>query len=288
MLTEAQKQTYKDQGFVLIPQVIGAEKIAAMVVELEKWIEESRDHNKNYGSTRNGKARFDLEPGHSAEHPKLRRISNPVDISQAYRDVLFEGPAIEAAVDVLGPNVKFHHCKLNIKLPGMVTRVDYHQDHPFDVHTNDDHVTLLVLLDDMTEANGCLRIVSGSHLWPQYSHYKGDEFVGKVDAEAQAMCEASATKLEGRAGDICLMNTWCLHGGTSNLSKNSRRLLICDHTAADNYPLMEPQVPSDFTGKIVAGKASRIARFRAGQVEMPYLYESDSFFGAQGQDKEQD
>jgi ectoine hydroxylase-related dioxygenase (phytanoyl-CoA dioxygenase family) len=288
MLTEAQKQTYKDQGFVLIPQVIGAEKIAAMVVELEKWIEESRDHNKNYGSTRNGKARFDLEPGHSAEHPKLRRISNPVDISQAYRDVLFEGPAIEAAVDVLGPNVKFHHCKLNIKLPGMVTRVDYHQDHPFDVHTNDDHVTLLVLLDDMTEANGCLRIVSGSHLWPQYSHYKGDEFVGKVDAEAQAMCEASATKLEGRAGDICLMNTWCLHGGTSNLSKSSRRLLICDLTAADNYPLMEPQVPSDFTGKIVAGKASRIARFRAGQVEMPYLYESDSFFGAQGQDKEQD
>jgi hypothetical protein len=84
------------------------------------------------------------------------------------------------------------------------------------------------------------------------------------------------------------MNTWCLHGGTSNLSKNSRRLLICDLTAADNYPLMEPQVPSDYTGKIVAGKASRIARFRAGQVEMPYLYESDSFFGAQGQDEEQD
>jgi ectoine hydroxylase-related dioxygenase (phytanoyl-CoA dioxygenase family) len=288
MLTEAQKQTYKDQGFVLIPQAIGAENIAAMALELEKWIEESRNHKKNYGSTRNGKARFDLEPGHSAEHPKLRRISNPVDISQAYRDVLFEGPAIEAAVDVLGPDVKFHHCKLNIKLPGMVTRVDYHQDHPFDVHTNDDHVTLLVLLDDMTEANGCLRIVSGSHLWPQYSHYKGDEFVGKVDAEAQAMCEASATKLEGKAGDICLMNTWCLHGGTSNLSKNSRRLLICDLTAADNYPLMEPQVPSDYTGKIVAGKASRIARFRAGQVEMPYLYESDSFFGAQGQDEEQD
>jgi len=288
MLTEAQKQTYKDQGFVLIPQAIGAENIAAMALELEKWIEESRNHKKNYGSSRNGKARFDLEPGHSAEHPKLRRISNPVDISQAYRDVLFEGPAIEAAVDVLGPNVKFHHCKLNIKLPGMVTRVDYHQDHPFDVHTNDDHVTLLVLLDDMTEANGCLRIVSGSHLWPQYSHYKGDEFVGKVDAEAQAMCEASATKLEGRAGDICLMNTWCLHGGTSNLSKNSRRLLICDLTAADNYPLMEPQVPSDYTGKIVAGKASRIVRFRAGEIEMPYLYESDSFFGAQGQDEEQD
>ena len=284
MLTAAQKQTYLDQGFVLIPQAISANKIAAMAEELQGWIEESRDHNKNYGATRNGKSRFDLEPGHSKQHPKLRRINNPVDISQAYRDVLFEGPAVEVAVDVLGPNVKFHHCKLNIKLPGMVTRVDYHQDHPFDVHTNDDHVTLLVLLDDMTEANGCLRIVAGSHLWPQYSHYKDDQFVGKVNEEVQAMCEATATKLEGKAGDICLMNTWCLHGGTSNLSQNSRRLLICDLTAADNYPLMEPQVPSEHTGKIIAGKSSRIARFRSGEVEMPYHYESDSFFGAQGQD----
>lgn len=288
MLTEAQKQTYLDQGFVLIPGAISADKIAAMGKELQSWIEESRNHEKNYGTMLNGKARFDLEPGHSKEHPKLRRINNPVDISQAYRDVLFEGPAVDAAVDVLGPNVKFHHCKLNIKLPGMVTRVDYHQDHPFDVHTNDDHTTLLVLLDDMSEANGCLRIVAGSHLWPQYSHYKDNVFVGKVDAEAQAMCEASAMKLEGKAGDICLMNTWCLHGGTSNLSQNPRRLLICDLTAADNYALMAPQVPSEYTGKIVAGKASRMARFRSGEIEMPYHYESDSFFGAQGQDQDQD
>ena len=284
MLTTAQKQTYLDQGFVLIPQAISADKIAAMVDALQGWIEESRHHDKNYGATRNGKSRFDLEPGHSKEHPKLRRISNPVDISQAYRDVLFEGPVVEVAIGVLGPNVKFHHCKLNIKLPGMVTRVDYHQDHPFDVHTNDDHITMMVLLDDMDEANGCLRIVSGSHLWPQYSHYQGDEFVGKVNAEAQAMCEATATKIEGKAGDICIMNTWCLHGGTPNLSPHSRKLLICDLTSADNYPLMEPQVPSEYTGKIIAGKASRIARFRSGEVEMPYHYESDSFFGAQGQD----
>lgn len=284
MLTTAQKQAYLDQGFVLIPQVIRADKIAAMAEELQGWIEESRNHDKNYGTTVNGKSRFDLEPGHSKEHPKLRRINNPVDISQAYRDVLFEGPAVAAVVDVLGPNVKFHHCKLNIKLPGMVTRVDYHQDHPFDVHTNDDHVALLILLDDMTEANGCLRIVPGSHLWPQYTHYKDNQFVGKVDEEAQDMCEALAIKVEGKAGDICLMSTWSLHGGTSNLSKNSRRLLICDLTSADNYPLMAPQVPSEYTGKIVAGKSSRIARFRSGQVEMPYHYESDSFFGAQGQD----
>jgi len=283
MLTQAQIETYAHDGFVVVTKVIPIEKLKAMKTELDIWIEESKDHKENYGETPNGKARFDLESGHCAETPKLRRVANPVDISQAYRDVLFEGPAVEAVADLIGPNVKFHHCKLNIKLPGMKTRVDYHQDQSFDPHTNDDHLTLLVLLDAMNEENGCLRILKGSHQGPRYSHYKEDEFVGKAEEEVQETCRRDASKVEGKAGDICLMNTWCLHGGTANLSQNSRRMLICDLTAADNYPLMPPMVPSIYTGRIVAGKATRQVRFREGEFELPKHYTSDSFFGAQGQ-----
>jgi ectoine hydroxylase-related dioxygenase (phytanoyl-CoA dioxygenase family) len=283
MLTKAQVETYTRDGFVIIPKAISSDKLQAMRDELDKWIEESKSYKDNYGKTPNGKARFDLEKGHCAENPKLRRVANPADISQAYRDVLFEGPAVKAVVDLIGPNVKFHHCKLNIKLPGMKTRVDYHQDQPFDVHTNDDHLALLVLIDDMNEENGCVRILKGSHNGPRYSHYERDEFVGKVDEDIQKKCRRYATKIEGKAGDICLMSTWCLHGGTANLSQSLRRMLICDYTTADNYPLMQPIVPSEHTGRIVAGKATRQVRFREGVLELPKHYESDSFFGAQGQ-----
>tara|TARA_B100001123_G_C15194161_1_gene980653 strand:+ start:393 stop:1268 length:876 start_codon:yes stop_codon:yes gene_type:complete len=283
MLTKEQVKTYVRDGFVIVPKVISSDKLQAMRDELNKWIEESKNYRDNYGDTPNGKARFDLEGGHCAENPKLRRVANPADISQIYRDVLFEGPAVKAVVDLIGPNVKFHHCKLNIKLPGMETRVDYHQDQPFDLHTNDDHLSLVVLIDDMNEKNGCLRILKGSHKGPRYSHYEGDEFVGKVDEKVQKECRRNASKIEGNAGDICLMNTWCLHGGTENLSQNIRRVLICDYTAADNYPLMDAIVPSEYTGKIVAGKATRQVRFREGVLELPKHYKSDSFFGAQGQ-----
>ena len=283
MLTKEQVKTYIRDGFVIVPKVISSDKLQAMRDELNKWIEESKNYKDNYGDTPNGKARFDLEGGHCAENPKLRRVANPADISQIYRDVLFEGPAVKAVVDLIGPNVKFHHCKLNIKLPGMETRVDYHQDQPFDLHTNDDHLSLVVLIDDMNEKNGCLRILKGSHKGPRYSHYEGDEFVGKVDEKVQKECRRNASKIEGKAGDICLMNTWCLHGGTENLSQNIRRVLICDYTAADNYPLMDAIVPSEHTGKIVAGKATRQVRFREGVLELPKHYKSDSFFGAQGQ-----
>mgnify|MGYP006089040461 FL=1 len=287
MLTENQKNTYKQDGFVVIPKVISSKNLKAMQDELEKWIEESKKHNKNYGKTPNGKAQFDLEKGHSSTNPKLRRVANPTDISDAYRNVLFEGPAVEAVADLIGPNVKFHHCKLNIKLPGMEARVDYHQDHSFDPHTNDDHLTLLVLLDDMNEENGCLRVLKGSHLGPRYSHYKGDEYVGKVEEKVQIKCRNEATKIEGKAGDICLMHTWSLHGGTANLSKNPRRMLIADLTAGDNWPLMPPMVPSIFSGKTIAGKITRQVRFREAEFELPKHYKSDSFFGAQGQKSEQ-
>ena len=80
-------------------------------------------------------------------------------------------------------------------------------------------------------------------------HYKGDEYVGKVEEKVQIKCRNEATKIEGKAGDICLMHTWSLHGGTANLSKNPRRMLIADLTAGDNWPLMPPMVPSIFSGK---------------------------------------
>ena len=106
----------------------------------------------------------------------------------------------------------------------------------------------------------------------------------KKQEEIQEICRLQSIKIEGKAGDICLMNAWCLHGGTANLSQNPRRMLICDLTAADNYPLMQPIVPSVHSGKIVAGKATRKVRFRDGVYELPKHYESDSFFGAQGQE----
>ena len=58
----------------------------------------------------------------------------------------------DMVADLIGPNVKFHHCKINLKLPGARTEVAYHQDFAYTPHTNDDIVTALLFLDDIDEA----------------------------------------------------------------------------------------------------------------------------------------
>jgi hypothetical protein len=183
---------------------------------------------------------------------------------------------------LIGPDVKFHHCKLNMKLPGMGTYVGYHQDHPFDPHTNDDVAVALLMLDDTTLENGCLTVVPGSHR-ERYSHYRGDTFVGEIAAEHHADFDRRAVPIIGKAGDVCLQSTWMVHGGGPNRTDRPRRILICDYTAADAFWLLPPIVPSPHSGRIVRGKPTRIARFSAGTKELPQHYADDSFFGAQGQ-----
>ena len=45
MLTKAQIETYKQDGFVVVSQVISSDKIQAMKTELDKWIE-IKAHNE--------------------------------------------------------------------------------------------------------------------------------------------------------------------------------------------------------------------------------------------------
>jgi len=204
------------------------------------------------------------------------------DISEAYRNYLWDGRIADAVADLIGPDVKFHHCKLNIKLPGMATRVDWHQDHPYDPHTNDDMLAALTMLDDTSEANGCIRVVPSSHR-EHHSLFRDGVFVGKVDDAMAAEFERRSVPAEGQAGDVVFMHTWCMHGSAPNLADKPRRLLICDYTAADAFWITPPMVPSVHSGRVVRGKPSRVVRLKAGILEVPPHYEADSFFTVQGQ-----
>lgn len=283
MLSSRDIARFREQGYLVVPAVASREELEAMAADLDVWIEESRAHQRNWGPTPDGKARFDLEAGHDAARPKLRRVANPADISEAYRDFLWDGRIADIVAALIGPDVKFHHCKLNIKLPGMDTRVDWHQDHPFDPHTNDDMVTTLTLLDDMTEENGCLRVVPGSQR-ERYSHYRDGVFVGKAADDLAEDFSRRSVPIEGKAGDVCFMDTWTVHGSAPNRSARSRRLLICDYTAADAFWLTPPAVPSIHSGRVIRGTPTRLARLTATTLELPPRYEEDSFFGLQGQD----
>ena len=60
---------------------------------------------------------------------------------------------------LIGPNIRFHHGKVNSKLPGSGTEVKWHQDFPFEPMTTDDMITCLLFIDDVTLENGPLEVI---------------------------------------------------------------------------------------------------------------------------------
>ena len=50
-------------------------------------------------------------------------------------------------------------------------------------HTNDDVLAIGVMLDDMTEENGPLLIMPGSHKGPTYDHHSNGFFAGAIDPD---------------------------------------------------------------------------------------------------------
>ena len=282
-LSPEQVQHFHDEGYVIAQSGVDSTLMKAMDEELEKWIQESRSYKSNYGETVDGKARFDLEQGHTTQHPKLRRVANPVEISESYRSVLMDSPITDMVAQLIGPSIKFHHCKLNVKLPGMETVVYYHQDHSYDPHTNDDMLAILLMLDDATEENGCLKVVPKSHK-QRYSHFSNGKYTGTIDSSHYSDFDKRAVSVIASRGDVCFMHTWTVHGSRSNRSSTPRRILICDYTAADAYPLLSPALPSAYTGKVVRGEPSQFARLTNTELEMRTLYSEDSFFELQSQD----
>ena len=228
MLTDAQVERFWQDGCLVADDAVTAAQLAAMRAEIARWVEASRAHTEPFGPpTIDERPRFDMGAEHSAERPALRRVNNPSDISAAFREVMQDGAMVDMVADLIGPNVKFHHCKINLKLPGSHTEVGYHQDFAYTPHSNDDVVTALLMLDDMTLENGCLQVVPGSHRGPVHSLFDGERFTGFIAPAVVAELKADEVPITGRAGSVCLMHTRLAHGSDANRSTRPRRRYIC-------------------------------------------------------------
>jgi len=281
MLSNEQKAEFWDSGVILIASAYSAKALEPLRQQQQRWIDESRQHDGPFGRMSDGRPRFDVEPGHGADNPALRRVASPEEISAEYLGLLQGGPMLEAVADLLGDNLRFHHAKLNSKLPGSGTTVKWHQDFTFDPHSNDDCITALLFFDDITPDIGPLRVVPGSHRGPLYSLWQDGKFTGVVADEVAASCEARAIECLGPAGSLCLMHTRSLHASAENQTTRSRTLYIATLTAADAIPLAPCAVPSIYAGSIVHGRNPGRIRSIAFDMENPEVPAGASFFDQQ-------
>jgi hypothetical protein len=87
MIEQAQIEQFQRDGFLVVEGVLSLNDVAALQHDFDQWVEESRSHDQGWGATLDGRARFDLEGDHRPDHPSLRRVSSPTEISPVYERV---------------------------------------------------------------------------------------------------------------------------------------------------------------------------------------------------------
>lgn len=284
-LNQDQIDQFWRDGFLVVEDVVEPNLLKSLQDDFTAWVDESREHSENYGDTMDGRPRFDLEPGHRPDKPGLRRVNAPVEVSHAYFEAMTSSRMTDCVADLIGPNVKFHHSKINSKQPGGGTAVKWHQDFPFTPHSNDDVVTALLMVDDVTDDNGPLEVVAGSHKGPIHGLWHDGVFTGAIADAAADDCQSKAVRCLGPAGSVCLMHTRLLHGSAPNLSENPRTLFICVYSAEDAIPISPNPMPTEFQGLIVKGEQTNRVRSIPYEIDLPQLPTTASFFDQQAKHK---
>ncbi|HAD27694.1 MAG TPA: restriction endonuclease subunit S [Rhodobacteraceae bacterium] len=283
MLTQKQKDQFWREGVLVVEDAVTSDQLADLRGVFADWVEESRGQTDDYGETMDGRPRFDLQPGHSAAIPGLRRVQSPEEVSDVFANTMRAARTVDMCVELIGPALRFHHGKVNSKMPGTATAVKFHQDFPFQPMTNDDIITCLLFLDDVTLENGPLEVVPGTHKGPIYSHWHGGRFTGAVADSVKDEHIGNLVKCTGKAGSVCLMHARLLHGSAPNKSDKPRTLYITTYYAEDAIELSPNHLPSRLTHEIVRGEASGRVRCTPYNLELPEVPTDTSFFAQQEQ-----
>ena len=264
-LTINQIKEYDEKGFLSIESFVRNDWLSDLKKITYEMIEESRKVKE----TNN---KFVVECNHSSENPRLLRLNMPQDQHEIYAKFAMEGPILNLAEDLLGPDIKFHHGKLNFKWSGGGSEIKWHQDIPFWPHTAYNVLTIGVALDDISDQMGPMGVMPGSHKGPIYDHYNKDgKWCGYIDdIEIEKLNLNKIHYLKGPAGSVTIHHCRAIHGSLpNNHPKLPRPFLLFAYSAANCLPLTPYNQPSKFNGMIVRGENPTYPKFEGEPCKLP-------------------
>ncbi len=236
VLTQEQRKSYFETGYVMVENLIPHDIVDELNRVTETFIDKSR------GMTQSDDA-IDIGPGHTSEAPVVRRLKYPDQSHEAYWN-LTTGIIADVAADLLGPDVYFHHSKLNFKWGGGSDEVKWHQDFPFYPHTNANVLAIGTYLADVGIEDGPLAVIPGSH--KTQIHEQFDEngiWTGSMRDEDVALYDTNSTVyMPGPKGSITVHHSRTVHSTKpTTRAASGRPLLINAFAAADAFPYTTPK-----------------------------------------------
>lgn len=275
MISDTQVRSYVDDGFLVVPGLIGTGELAELKTDLVA-----------------------LARG-TYPCPSLTQVAPTVSDEDAMRSILCihqphlvspvmarfaSHPAVAAVLArVVGAHlahwdgsVKCMQSMLFAKAPGKPGQA-WHQDERY-IPTRDRSLAgAWIAIDDANKGNGCLWVVPGSHRNGYLFPFKPPEDLAEFDGadECHGFDADKAIPVEVAAGSVVFFNGYLLHRSLRNRSATDwRRALVCHYMNAWSLlPWFEADVPGQ--GKQSIGTADHRGVFAVAGSD-PYAWKGSA------------
>lgn len=209
-LTAEQLDHFNYRGWLLVDTLSAAE-----TSEVQSWVTDIASWSDNDGEW--------LHYRELTEYgPKLCRTENFTPFHSGMHQFLRGGQMVEVASALLNSEAVLYKEKINYKLSGGAG-YSPHQDAPA-YRFIETHISCMVAVDDATEENGCLEVVSGLHHEVLPMDNKGC-----IDPTLVAAFHWMTVPL--RAGQTLWFHSRTPHRSGPNNSQNDRRALYPTYNA---------------------------------------------------------
>ena len=145
-LSMEELQQFNEQGYLIIKNILKKQGLQQMRKEcMAAWDTEKLAFDPNKSWLQNS------------------LLVNIHHRAKTVRDYYFEGPLVEIASQLIGPNIKGATSQLTFKMKGNTKPFGWHQDNGYGELEPYNALTTLTALDDTDRGNGCLWLIPGSH-----------------------------------------------------------------------------------------------------------------------------
>jgi ectoine hydroxylase-related dioxygenase (phytanoyl-CoA dioxygenase family) len=216
-LSDEQRATFDADGFCIVKGAMRRHTLRQVEHEIDRLERDRNDWLRDQPWRRSWISEADVvdfAPSLVAKSPLLRQFS-------------VGHPMIDVCRELVGPDVRLYFDQAVYKRPDTSNRtLPLHQDNGYNFKRPEAYITIWIPFQDVTPANGCLRVVPGIHrIGTLHHHFTKDGFLTCDIAPNEAVA------VPVRAGDLVVLSSLAPHATAGNSSRQVRKAYLLSYVA---------------------------------------------------------
>ncbi|MBL8069150.1 MAG: phytanoyl-CoA dioxygenase family protein [Armatimonadetes bacterium] len=248
---------FAEDGYFIAKGIFSPDEVQVLEADFDRIVAQILASGEHINATWTGPEMEKL----GSQNMVVLHTHNVQQYSAVWARAFYQKRFIQAATDLLGPDVVLHHSKLFQKPGEEGAPFPMHQDWTYFPTIQDTMLAGIIHVSAATDEMGCLRVYPGTH---KLGRVDGSSGQSESELLAQYPIE-KALPLEAEPGDVVFFHYFTIHGSMPNRSPHTRKtVLVQMHSGQDR---VEDGVIHPAENLVLSGWNHHATRNSAGAIK---------------------